>query len=255
MSVGGQKLGGKQSHSVFGKVIAVAVALAAVLTAIGHRNWMNNDIVLHLIGKKTVTDRIVEYGPTVRERLAPSFERAGVSYPPSSVVLLGLKKERRLDVYAAGTAGRYRFIKTYPFHAASGILGPKMAEGDYQVPEGIYPVEELNPNSLFHVALRVGYPNAFDLARAEAERRTNLGGDIMIHGGAKSVGCLAMGDPAAEDLFVLAGETGIEHVSIVISPVDFRRGETVARTKYHPAWLPDLYSDIRQAMTPLPVGQ
>lgn len=43
----------------------------------------------------------------------------------------------------------------------------------------------------------------------------------MIHGKRCSVGCLAMGDEAAEDLFVLAAETGIENVSIILSPVDF----------------------------------
>jgi hypothetical protein len=215
--------------------------------------FVNSEFFQHLLGKKTVIDRVVEYGPTAHQRITPMFARAGVEYPPRSVVLLGLKRERRLCVYAAGEDGHYRFIHSYPFHAASGMLGPKLKEGDRQVPEGIYPVELLNPNSLFHLALRVGYPNAFDTAHAEAEGRTDLGGDIMIHGGAKSVGCLAMGDQAAEDLFVLAAETGIEHVTIVISPVDFRRGERPTRLKYRPKWLPELYTDIRQAMAPLPL--
>jgi hypothetical protein len=34
--------------------------------------------------------------------------------------------------------------------------------------------------------------------------RKNLGSNIMIHGKNCSVGCLAMGDEAAEELFVLA---------------------------------------------------
>jgi len=40
----------------------------------------------------------------------------------------------------------------------------------------------------------------------------------MIHGGSASVGCLAMGDEAAEDLFVLAVETGIENPSLILCP-------------------------------------
>ena len=33
----------------------------------------------------------------------------------------------------------------------SGTLGPKLREGDRQVPEGLYGIESLNPNSLFHL--------------------------------------------------------------------------------------------------------
>ena len=206
-----------------------------------------------MFGRKTVADRLDEFGPVAHRRLTPAFVHAGVQYPPASVVLLGIKRERRLCVYAAGPSGHYRYIRSYPFHAASGLLGPKLKEGDHQVPEGIYPVELLNPNSLYHLSLRVGYPNEFDLMHAQVEGRKDLGGDIMIHGGAKSVGCLAMGDPAAEDLFVLAADTGIENVKIVIAPVDFRRGARVTRTKYRPQWLPALYANIRQAMEQLPL--
>src|SRR5204863_8498878 len=62
------------------------------------------------------------------------------------------------------------------------------------ISEGIYPIESLNPNSRFHLSLRIGYPNAFDRAQAAKEKRTNLGGDIMIHGNSVSIGCLAMGE-------------------------------------------------------------
>ena len=44
----------------------------------------------------------------------------------------------------------------------------------------------------------------------------------MIHGSSVSVGCLAMGDPAIEELFVLAAETGLENIKVILSPVDFR---------------------------------
>lgn len=35
----------------------------------------------------------------------------------------------------------------------------------------------------------------------------------MIHGKNCSIGCLDMGDEAAEDLFVLAAKTGIDNIS------------------------------------------
>src|SRR5690606_4961 len=100
--------------------------------------------------------------------------------------------------------GVLRFVRALPVLAASGRVGPKLQYGDYQVPEGFYRIEALNPNSRFHLALRVNYPNAFDRAEAAREGRTHLGGDIMIHGSNASVGCLAMGDVVSEDLFVLA---------------------------------------------------
>jgi len=178
---------------------------------------------------------------------------AGVPYPPGRVVLVGLKLERRLEVYAPGDDGAMRFIRSYPIVAASGRLGPKLANGDRQVPEGVYDVPSLNPNSAFHLSLRVGYPNAFDREMARRDGRTDLGGDIMIHGGDASIGCLAMGDAAAEDLFVLAAEAGRQNVRVLLSPVDFRRRELPTDRPAAPAWVEQLYADLRRELAHLPL--
>jgi murein L,D-transpeptidase YafK len=45
----------------------------------------------------------------------------------------------------------------------------------------VYRIEARNPNSKFHLALRVSYPNSQDMARA-ATLGVDPGGDIMIHG-------------------------------------------------------------------------
>lgn len=84
----------------------------------------------------------------------------------------------------------------------SGTLGPKREEGDGQIPEGVYGVEDLNPNSLFHLSLKVSYPNAFDREMAKREGCGNLGGDIMVHGGSATVGCIPIGDDAIEEVVV-----------------------------------------------------
>ncbi len=202
---------------------------------------------------KTTEDRIAEFGDAVRARLVPQFAAAHVPFPPRAVTLIGLKQERTLQVYAAGAHGGFRYICSYPFQAASGELGPKLRRGDQQVPEGLYAVEKLNPNSKFHLALRVNYPNAFDRARAAEEGRTDLGGDIMIHGNHVSVGCVAMGDPVAEDLFILAALTGPEHIRIILSPVDFRVREVDAFPPNSPPWLPALYKQIKGELQHFPV--
>jgi len=133
----------------------------------------------------------------------------------------------------------------------SGTQGPKLRQGDMQVPEGLYQAEFLNPNSRFHLSIKLNYPNAFDLAQANAEGRTNLGSDIMIHGTTASIGCLAMGNQVAEDLFILAALSGKERVNIVVAPTDFRRTEVRAATG-SPPWLTELYRNIKAALSQFP---
>jgi murein L,D-transpeptidase YafK len=203
-------------------------------------------------GPKTVADRTSQYGHAARARLKPFFKQAKLAYPPQRLALLAFKQERIVEVCAADANGDYRRIRSYPILGASGELGPKLREGDRQVPEGIYPVESLNPNSRFHLSLRIGYPNAFDRARATEEKRTHLGGDIMIHGGAASIGCLAMGDQTAEDLFVLAADTGLKRITVVISPVDFRAGKEPPRGDSLPSWTDELYESIRSKLKEFP---
>ena len=120
------------------------------------------------------------------------------------------------------------------------------------MPEGLYGIDFLHPNSKFSVAMRVTYPNDYDRANAAKEKRTDLGGAIMIHGHAASIGCLAMGDPAAEELFVLAHDIGLENVTVILAPVDLRRRPRPVIDK-PPAWLPDLYARIEAALKPLPL--
>jgi hypothetical protein len=225
-------------------VLALAAAPIAPRIAIG--------VYQRLRGRATVEQRLAQYGPAARERLRPHFERAGVPYPPARVVLLGVKDEKTLHVFAAAPGGELRRITSYPILAASGGPGPKLRRGDRQVPEGVYRVESLNPNSLYHLSLRLNYPNEFDRAMAAADGRTDLGGDIMIHGSTGSVGCLAMGDPASEDLFVLAAETGLENITVVLAPSDPRTGQTPAVPHRAPAWLLRLYETIIQAAADLP---
>lgn len=202
---------------------------------------------------KTIEQRLAQFGDVARQRMRPAFQKAGVAYPPKRIVLVGLKSEQLLQVYGSDKNERQRFICSYPILAASSFPGPKLQEGDGQVPEGIYSTELLNPNSAFHVSLRVGYPNSFDKAQALNDGRTKLGGDIMIHGGAASVGCLAMGDEVAENLFTLAADVGIENVIVILSPVDFRTGKTIPKQVQLPSWSGSLYSEIKARLSELPL--
>jgi hypothetical protein len=73
----------------------------------------------------------------------------------------------------------------------------------------------------------------------------------MIHGSAVSIGCLAMGDEAAEDLFVLAAKTGLENISLILSPVDFRVRDLPGLPPTAPSWTPELYVAIKAELKKL----
>ena len=161
-----------------------------------------------------------------------------------------------MHLFAAGFEQDFVFIRSFAILGASGGLGPKLRQGDRQVPEGIYPIAYLNPNSIAHLSLALGYPNEFDLDRAAEDGRASesLGGDIMIHGGMDSIGCLAIGDQAAEDLFVLAADAGLERGMVVVSPVDFRRSGLPADYRESTRWVTWLYAWIAAELDLLPLA-
>jgi hypothetical protein len=197
----------------------------------------------------TLAERLGEISPEATKRLAAKFEAAKAAWPPAEITLVAIKDERIIELFARAEGGAWQHIHRYPVLAASGGAGPKLRQGDKQVPEGIYGISFLNPNSRYHVSLRVNYPNAFDVKMAAQDGRKELGGDIMIHGKAASVGCLAVGDTAAEELFVLAAETGLPHVKLIIAPTDFRRNAKLPAAPAQPGWVPNLYTEVAAAMS------
>jgi len=200
---------------------------------------------------QTNESQIAIYGSKVRARISDHFKLAKCKYPPDYLTMVVIKDTKELMVYAASKDQRYKYICTYPVLGASGELGPKLREGDYQVPEGLYELT-LEPNTPYHLALRLNYPNQKDKERALADGRENPGSDILIHGNVGSVGCMAMGDPASEDLFVMAYDTKTKPVPLVIAPVDWRDGNEAPIDEFAPQWLPALYDEIRTALVKLP---
>ncbi len=231
-------------------VVAV-VAIAGVLLAMAASFSPVRGTVEYLWGRArggySVAERLEQFGLSVEDRLKPVFAAAGVRFPPTDLALVAFKDAKTLELYARDADQPWRFVKAYPVLAASGGPGPKLMEGDRQVPEGVYHLESLNPNSRFHVSLRLDYPNAWDRQMAQADGRADLGGDIMIHGSSASIGCLAMGDEAAEELFVLSALTGRDRVKIVISPTDLRAHAPMAPGGA-PQWVGQLYEALRQEL-------
>jgi murein L,D-transpeptidase YafK len=114
------------------------------------------------------------------------------------------KSEKELQVWMKNKSEtRYKLFRTYAVCASSGTLGPKRKEGDGQVPEGFYKLDLFNPNSNYHLSLRISYPNASDVILKDGK---NAGGAIMVHGNCVTIGCLPITDEKIKELYVLCVE-------------------------------------------------
>jgi murein L,D-transpeptidase YafK len=183
---------------------------------------------------------------TSEQKLKYHLADANFIVYPKKLTLIGLKHEQLLEVWGEHH-GKQVYITTYPFTAFSGRLGPKFREGDRQIPEGIYKVGYLNPNSKFHLSININYPNAFDKKMAKKEKRSNLGSAIMIHGNDVTVGCIPIGDDNIEELYHLVEKVGIQNTKIILAPIDFRYREVKIGKSKHP-WVKELYKEITKEM-------
>lgn len=238
-------------RNIFTAVIGLIITLSAAYFIFPEKMPGGNYLRETGKGGESISERLSEYSPRVHKRLKSDFQRQNVSYPPGKLLIVGLKQEKTLEIYAANSHGKLHFIRSYPIMAMSGHLGPKLRNGDRQVPEGFYRIDSLNPNSHYHLSLHVNYPNRLDRSAALRDKRRDLGGEIMIHGSDVSAGCIAMGDETAEDLFVLASETGIEKIQVILSPVDFRV-TNAPRNDRRSVWISKMYSQLKAALLKLP---
>ena len=86
------------------------------------------------------------------------------------------KSAHLMSVYRDG-----RLVREFRVALGRGGPEPKQQQGDGRVPEGSYRITAHNPNSAYHLSLRIGYPTREQIAQARA-RGVAAGGDIMIHG-------------------------------------------------------------------------
>lgn len=108
-----------------------------------------------------------------------------------------------------------QLIKTYKISLGRNPIGHKRFEGDEKTPEGIYTINDRNPNSGYHKNLGVSYPNQTDREKAKSLGKPP-GGDIKIHGlrnGAFSIinklhrstdwtnGCIAVTNSEVDELY------------------------------------------------------
>lgn len=160
-------------------------------------------VALVLSSGAMAADKVKEVRTRRLADVKAMLEKAGLTFPVDEVYLRAFKKERVVELWASKKGQPMTLVKSYPFCAASGELGPKRKEGDLQVPEGLYEVPEFNPNSSYHLSMKVSYPNASDRLRSDPK---TPGGLIYLHGNCASIGCIAIEDEPIEEVYLIALE-------------------------------------------------
>lgn len=118
------------------------------------------------------------------------------------VYFRAFKEEQSFEIWAKNSYHEtFRLIKTIPFCTMSGKVGPKRKQGDRQIPEGFYNIAAFNPQSDFYLSLGINYPNKSDSVLGD---KYNLGGNIYIHGGCETIGCIPLTDDKIEEVYLLA---------------------------------------------------
>jgi murein L,D-transpeptidase YafK len=130
------------------------------------------------------------------EKIVAKMKAKGMSRT-SPVMARIFKEEGKVEIWKQKNNGRYDLIANYDICKWSGKLGPKFTEGDRQAPEGFYTVRpaQMNPQSSYHLAFNIGFPNAYD----RAQGRT--GANLMVHGACSSAGCYSMTDEQIEEIY------------------------------------------------------
>lgn len=168
------------------------------------------------------------------DTLRSQFAKQGLPWPAKQIYVRSFKYDSQLEVWVRySNLEPFKLFKTYRVCAMAGAIGPKRVQGDYQVPEGFYYINEFNPNSSYHLSLGLNYPNASDKVLSDS---ANPGGDIYIHGNCVTVGCIPLQNDQIEELYILAAEAknqGQDFIPVHIFPVRFNNRksfEYLART-------------------------
>ena len=124
--------------------------------------------------------------------------------PPVTGIVLS-KGPRRLYLLSGNKA-----LRAFDVELGSNPVGPKRLEGDGRTPEGAYLIDRRNPNSQYYLSVGISYPNAQDLAYAQA-MGLSPGGDSFIHGTPPekrrskdwTAGCIAVTNDEVEEIYAM----------------------------------------------------
>lgn len=169
-------------------------------------------ITLSLSAKESFKKEQLKY-PKVRKAIKEKeklvkklFKDKNIKYG-SKIFIRVFKLDGKLEIWALKNK-KYTLIKTYQICMPSGVIGPKRAQGDYQVPEGFYHLNHFNPYSSYYLSLGVSYPNKSDKI---LKSKRDAGGAIYIHGSCVTIGCMPLTDDMIKEVYIIAMESRNNH--------------------------------------------
>jgi len=179
---------------------------------------------------------LIETQHAARGPLESRLEAKGLSRGRPVFIRI-FKREHRLQLFMQRRDGRWVSFETYRICTWSGRLGPKLREGDGQSPEGFYVIgrRQLKPDSAYHRAFNLGYPNALERGLGRT------GSFLMVHGDCVSIGCYAMTDAQITEIYGLvdaalnAGQPGVpvEAYPFAMTEENLRRAQA---SEWAPFW-------------------
>jgi len=162
------------------------------------------------------------------DTLKKQFGQKKLDWPAKNIYIRSFKYDGQLEIWVRNDRKEdFKLFKTYRVCALAGSLGPKRMEGDYQVPDGFYYINEFNPRSSYHLSLGLNYPNPSDRVLSDAFKP---GGDIYIHGSCVTVGCIPVNDQQIEEIYILAAHAknaGQDFIPVHIFPIRFSNKKSV----------------------------
>jgi murein L,D-transpeptidase YafK len=133
--------------------------------------------MLHALLVSVISANLIATAPASVHGMAP-LAAASVSTPPLGLVdsIVVEKRAHTLTLFRDGKP-----MRTYLVALGGRPQGDKLSAGDKKTPEGLFYIDARQPNSRYHLALHISYPDAAHRARSH-EAGVQPGGDIMIHG-------------------------------------------------------------------------
>lgn len=218
--------------AVFVKILTICIIAGLVTITAGSVFFFQNHSIAN--PKPTLNSTNL----AINEHNNASAQPSAPTKPPArgdKIYLRLFKQEGILEMWYQHNNQPYQLYKTWNICTYSGGLGPKKAEGDGKSPEGFYATEKnlLKPNSNYHLAFNIGYPNAYDRANGYT------GSYIMIHGKCVSIGCYAMNDKNIEQIYAFVSgalDNGQKQIPIHIFP--FKMTQANMKKYQHSTYLP-----------------
>jgi murein L,D-transpeptidase YafK len=163
-----------------------------------------------------------------KDSLEKQYHRLQLDWPPKEIYIRSFKYDSQLEVWGRNKSSEsFQLFKTYKICALSGTIGPKRMDGDFQVPEGFYFINDFRPKSNFHMALGINYPNESDRMLSDSIKP---GSDILIHGSCVTQGCIPIQNEQIEELYLIAAyahASGQAFIPVHIFPIRFNNEKDV----------------------------